>query len=120
MTVSSMLPDMTLAELHCVMTSGFATVTGSLFGLYVSLGVPPSYLIAASVMSAPAALAVAKLFWPETDVSVISNGDQLEFKPPCVTVYCLDIRPETTSLYVVSTAKLFVLENGRYGPSISA
>ena len=32
-----------------------------------SLQVPANHLLSASVMSAPAALAIAKLFWPETE-----------------------------------------------------
>ena len=59
--------SLTLSELHAVMTGGFATVAGGVLAAYVSFGIPASHLIAASVMSAPAALAVSKLFYPETE-----------------------------------------------------
>jgi pyrimidine nucleoside transport protein len=36
---------------------------------YISFGVSASHILAASVMSAPAALAIAKLFYPETEKS---------------------------------------------------
>ena len=55
---------MTPSELHAVMTGGFATIAGSVLAAYVSFGVDPSHLLSASVMSAPAALAYAKLFYP--------------------------------------------------------
>ena len=70
---------MTLSELHCVMTSGFSTVSGSLFGLYMQFGVPAADLIAASFMSAPAALAVARMFYPPTPDSLLDKVDKLTF-----------------------------------------
>ncbi|KAK3608164.1 hypothetical protein CHS0354_034123 [Potamilus streckersoni] len=57
---------MTLSELHTVMTNGFATVAGSTLGIYIMYGAPANHLLSASVMSAPAALAMSKLFYPET------------------------------------------------------
>ncbi len=48
------------------MTGGFATIAGSVLGAYVLLGVSASHLLSASVMSAPAALAISKLMYPET------------------------------------------------------
>jgi len=63
------LPDMTKSELHAVMTGGFATIAGSVLAAYISFGISASHLLSASVMSAPAALAYAKLFYPETKKS---------------------------------------------------
>ena len=60
---------MTLSELHAVMTGGFATIAGGVLAAYVSFGVSPKHLIAASVMSAPAALAISKIMFPETEES---------------------------------------------------
>ncbi|XP_069135113.1 solute carrier family 28 member 3-like [Argopecten irradians] len=65
--------DLTLSELHCVMTSGFATVAGTVIAAYIEFGVPAEHVISASFMSAPAALAVAKLGWPETKLSKIQG-----------------------------------------------
>ncbi len=61
--------SMTLSELHAVMTGGFATVAGGVLAAYVSFGIPAEHLIAASVMSAPAALAMSKIMLPETEIS---------------------------------------------------
>nr|XP_027214511.1 solute carrier family 28 member 3-like [Penaeus vannamei] len=69
------LPLMTKSELHAVMTGGFATIAGSVLAAYISFGVDPAHLISASVMSAPAALAYAKLFYPETEVSRTTTSD---------------------------------------------
>ncbi len=63
------LPDMTRSELFAVMCGGFATVAGGVLALYIGMGIDAGHLIVASVMSAPAALVVAKIMYPETEVS---------------------------------------------------
>ncbi|MEG4857892.1 NupC/NupG family nucleoside CNT transporter [Microcoleus sp. K1-B6] len=67
------LATMTLSELHAVMTGGFATIAGGVMAAYISFGVPAQHLIAASVMSAPAALAISKLLYPETEKSLTAG-----------------------------------------------
>lgn len=69
--------SMTMSELHAVMTGGFATIAGGVLAAYVSFGVPAEHLIAASVMSAPAALALSKLMFPETEESATSGDVKL-------------------------------------------
>mmetsp|Transcript_102473 Transcript_102473/g.258165 ORF Transcript_102473/g.258165 Transcript_102473/m.258165 type:complete len:560 (-) Transcript_102473:218-1897(-) len=61
------LKDLTSSEMHCVMTCGFATIAGGVLAAYISFGVPAQHLVAASVLSCPAALAAAKLSYPETE-----------------------------------------------------
>ena len=61
------LSSLTRSELHSIMTGGFATIAGGVMAAYISFGIPAEHLLAASVMSAPAALAVSKLFYPETE-----------------------------------------------------
>jgi concentrative nucleoside transporter, CNT family len=63
------LPTMTHSELMAIMVGGFATVAGGVMAAYVRFGVDPGHLLAASVMSAPAALVVAKIMFPETEDS---------------------------------------------------
>ncbi|PIE24474.1 MAG: NupC/NupG family nucleoside CNT transporter [Planctomycetota bacterium] len=67
--IKPFLPRMTRSELMAVMTGGFATIAGGVFALYVLFGVDAGHLIVASVMSAPAALVVAKVMVPETETS---------------------------------------------------
>lgn len=69
--IKQYIPIMTKSELHSALTSGFATVAGSVMGAYISFGVNPAHVLSASVMSAPAALTFAKLFYPETRESKI-------------------------------------------------
>lgn len=69
--------QMTLSELHCVMVGGFATVAGGVMAIYVAV-VPvdgiAGHLVTASIISAPAAIAVAKLLVPETGVPLTLGG----------------------------------------------
>lgn len=66
------LDKMTKSELMVLMVGGMATVAGSVLGLYVASlkdfipGIA-GHLLTASVMSAPAALMIAKIMYPETE-----------------------------------------------------
>ena len=71
--VRPFVSKMTKSELMAVMTGGFATVSGGVLAIYVSWltdiqGIA-GHLLAASVMSAPAALVVAKIIYPEIEKS---------------------------------------------------
>lgn len=58
---------LTVAEIHQIMTSGFATIAGSVMIAYIQLGVNPQALISSCVMSIPASLATSKLRYPEIE-----------------------------------------------------
>ncbi|XP_077999869.1 solute carrier family 28 member 3-like [Glandiceps talaboti] len=75
--IKPFLADMTKSELHAVMTGGFATIAGSVLGAYIAYGISSSHLISASVMSAPAALAISKLFYPEIEHSNYMSQEQV-------------------------------------------
>jgi CNT family concentrative nucleoside transporter len=77
---------MTQSELMAVMTGGFATVAGGVLAAYVGMGVSAGHLIAASVMSAPAALVMAKIMLPETEVSKTAGKVDLDVEVPYVNV----------------------------------
>ncbi len=66
LVIKPYLSALTMSELHAVMTGGFATIAGGVMAAYIAFGIPAEHLIAASVMSAPAALAMSKIFYPET------------------------------------------------------
>ncbi|MDK2817971.1 MAG: NupC/NupG family nucleoside CNT transporter [Spirochaetota bacterium] len=68
------IKDMTKSEIHAVMTGGFSTIAGSVFAGLVAMGIDASYLISASIMSAPAALMLSKMWYPETESSK-TTGD---------------------------------------------
>ena len=68
--IKPFIEKMTRSELMAVMTGGFATVAGGVLAAYVGMLMMyfpeiAGHLMAASVMSAPAALVVAKLMYPE-------------------------------------------------------
>jgi len=63
------LKTMTRSELTAMLTGGMATVSGSVMAAYVGLGIDAGHLLAASIMSAPASLVIAKIMIPETEVS---------------------------------------------------
>ncbi len=65
--IAPYLKSLTRSELFAIMTGGFASVAGSTLVGYALLGAPLPYLLAASVMNAPASLMVAKLLMPETE-----------------------------------------------------
>ncbi|MFH1861442.1 MAG: nucleoside transporter C-terminal domain-containing protein [bacterium] len=71
------LDEMTASELHAVMVGGFATIAGGVLASYMSLGVPATHLIAASVMSAPSALVMAKIVFPETEHSTTAGDARI-------------------------------------------
>ena len=72
------LGTMTRSELMAVMVGGFATVAGGVMAAYVRFGVDAGHLLAASVMSAPAALVVAKIMYPETEESPTRGAVSLD------------------------------------------
>lgn len=74
------LNDLTNSELHAVLTSGFATVAGTVIAAYIEFGVPAEHVISASFMSAPAALAVAKLAFPETKSTDFKISKEMELE----------------------------------------
>ena len=67
------LDKMTMSELHAVMVGGFATIAGSVLAGYIGMGISAKHLIAASIMSAPAALVMAKIIFPETEESLTAG-----------------------------------------------
>lgn len=71
--IKDLMPYLTNAELHQVMTSGFSTISGAVLVGYIGLGLNAQALVSSCVMSIPASLAVSKLRYPEMDVPV-SNG----------------------------------------------
>ena len=71
LVIKPFIAKMTNSELMAIMTGGFATVAGGVMAIYVGMleNIPgiAGHLMAASIMSAPAALVVAKIMYPETD-----------------------------------------------------
>jgi CNT family concentrative nucleoside transporter len=64
------LESMTRSELMAMLTGGMATIAGPVMAAYVGLGIDAGHLLAASIMSAPASLVIAKIIVPERELSL--------------------------------------------------
>jgi len=89
--IKPFVETMTRSELNAVMTAGFATVAGGVMAAYVGMLQPffsdiAGHLMAASVMSAPAALVVAKLMYPEEGDPETATSLDLALEKPDVNV----------------------------------
>jgi CNT family concentrative nucleoside transporter len=72
------LESMTRSELMAMLTGGMATIAGSVMAAYVGLGIDAGHLLAASIMSAPASLVIAKIMVPEREVSPTKGQVRVE------------------------------------------
>ena len=73
MLVRPFVPHMTKAELHQIMTCGFATISGSVLVGYIGLGLNREALVSSCIMSIPASLAISKLRYPETEETLTAG-----------------------------------------------
>jgi CNT family concentrative nucleoside transporter len=88
LVIRGYLPTMTRSELMAMMTGGMATIAGGVMAAYAGMGVDPGHLLAASLMSAPASLVIAKIMFPETEQSPTKGTVRIEL--PRTDVNILD------------------------------
>jgi CNT family concentrative nucleoside transporter len=74
LVIKPYLLTMTRSELLALMTGGMATIAGGVLAAYVAFGISAGHLLTASVISAPAALMMAKILLPEKEVSPTRDG----------------------------------------------
>jgi concentrative nucleoside transporter, CNT family len=74
------ISGMTKSELLASMSGSMACIAGGVMAIYIQMGVPAAYLIAASIMAAPASLVISKIVYPETEVSETKGKVVLEIK----------------------------------------
>jgi CNT family concentrative nucleoside transporter len=95
--VRPFIPQMSKSELMCLMTGGMATIAGGVLAGYVAfLGGDSleeqskfaAYLLGASIMNAPAAIVLSKIFIPETDKEIVQ--DKLEVNKEAMGVNLID------------------------------
>lgn len=85
LVVKPYVENMTRSELAVVMTGGFASVAGGVLAAYVGMlqahfpGIA-KHLLTASVMSAPAALVIAKVMYPETGEPETKGNVEMSFE----------------------------------------
>ena len=75
--IKPFIDKMTRSELLTIMVGGFATIAGGVLAGYIAMGVPAGHLVAASVMSAPAALVIGKIIFPEKEQSATAGDVEM-------------------------------------------
>jgi len=81
------LASLTPAQLFLVMTSGMAGVAGTILAAYAAMGIKIDYLLAASFMSAPGGILMAKMMMPDdpkdADIEpvILAEASYAEEKP---------------------------------------
>nr|KAG5706115.1 hypothetical protein BaRGS_025737 [Batillaria attramentaria] len=73
--IKPFLGQITNSELFAVMTGGFASIAGAVLWTFAAYGAPVDHILTASVMSAPAALAFAKLIFPDDRPTTVKAED---------------------------------------------
>ncbi len=76
------LATLTRSEIMALMTVGLATVAGGVMAAYVAMGIDAGHLLTASLLSAPAALVLAKVMVPETDESPTKGVVKIDVPRP--------------------------------------
>ncbi len=76
--VKPYLKGMTMSELLASMTGSMACIAGGVMAIYISMGIPASYLLTASIMAAPGALVISKIVFPETEIPDTKDNVKLE------------------------------------------
>jgi len=86
LVIRPFVAKMTQSELMAVMCGGFATIAGGVMAAYVRFGADAGHLMAASVMSAPAALVMAKIIFPETEQPETAGTAEISVEKTTVNV----------------------------------
>ena len=82
LVVRPYIKNMTQSELFAIMAGGTASIAGSVMAGYAEMGVPLTYLIAASFMAAPAGLLFAKILFPQTEQFIDKQPDTDDSEKP--------------------------------------
>ncbi|KFD56044.1 hypothetical protein M513_03168 [Trichuris suis] len=115
--VSPYLARQTESELFAILCSGFASSSVAMFSVYSMFGACPQYLVASSLMSAPASLACSKLALPETEPSTTRNSNfKLDKRQVELSIIRSQVNPHENLLDAISAgatnALKIILEMG--------
>ena len=87
LTIKPFIAGMTQSELFTIMTSGMAHVSGAVMAAYVKIaGVRIEHLLTAVVMTAPATIMLAKIFYPEVDQPATAGRVEVTTEKTAVNV----------------------------------
>lgn len=73
------LAKLTRSELLASMSGSMACISAATMPIYIGLGIPAQYLLAASIMAAPGALVISKIVYPETGVPETSEDIKINY-----------------------------------------
>ena len=73
------LEKLTRSEMLASMTGSMACISAATMPIYIGLGIPAQYLLAASIMAAPGALVISKIVYPETGTPETSEDIKITF-----------------------------------------
>ena len=80
---------------------------------YISFGISASHLLSASVMSAPAALAYAKLFYPETEESQTKSENIVMETEYSFITYIYIYMTRSQEIYKLAPLSVCRIEGGK-------
>jgi concentrative nucleoside transporter, CNT family len=106
LVIKPYVPEMTKSELMAVMVGGFATVAGGVMAAYVGMGISAGHLVTASVISAPAALLIAKILQPEVEEPKTAGK--------------LDVRTEQVAVNLVDAAAIGAADGMKLAINVGA
>jgi len=87
LVIKPYLKTMTRSEIMAMMIGGTATISGATLAAYTGLGADPGHLLTASIISAPAALVIAKIILPETEDSLTKGIVKIEIPRQDVNIF---------------------------------
>ena len=79
-TLKAYLKTMSRSELMVIMTAFMSTVAANVMLIYASFGAEPGHLLAASIMSAPAAIVIAKLLVPKSEDEANEEAESIHIE----------------------------------------
>lgn len=94
------LPNLTRSEVLASMAGSMACISGGVMALYVGMGIPAQYLLAASIMAAPGALVISKIVYPEDGAPQTKNEVKISRRRTHVNVVDSIARGATDGLNV--------------------
>ncbi len=112
LVVKPFVAAMTRSELFTLMTTGMATVAGSVLVAYVAIlggGDYAGHLVIASLLSAPAAILLAKVMVPETETPETLTRGHAQVERPSVNVIDAAARGALDGLRLAATVGALLL-----------
>ncbi len=73
------LEKLTRSELLASMAGSMSCISGATMPIYIGMGVPAQYVLAASIMAVPGAFVISKIVYPETHIPETSENFSITY-----------------------------------------